>query len=161
MKRFVLFLAVFLIPGLCFADSITLDSNQALSPSTAAQISDWEITKINAKSKTMVIRYRWRDETGKIVYMGQGRTGWQTWRCRDIQQGDNDNCVDVDDPWDCCTGPGTGTCPEDVDTCFSDVFGFTIRSQDVGTGIGLGLRALIWNQMKQDILTGGNDGTFD
>jgi len=47
------------------------------------------------------------------------------------------------------------------DTCFTDVFTFQIRAQDVGTPIGVGLRTLIWNRMKQDILTGGNDGSFD
>ena len=47
------------------------------------------------------------------------------------------------------------------DSCFTDVFSFQIRQQDVDTSIGAGLRTLIWNQMKADVLTGGNDGTFD
>jgi len=74
---------------------------------------------------------------------------------------DDDNCTGANEPWDCCTGSETGTCPEILDTCFTDVFSFSIRTQDVGTSIGLGLRTLIWNQMKNDILTGVNDGTFD
>jgi len=46
------------------------------------------------------------------------------------------------------------------DECFSDVFTFQVREVDVGTSIGHGLRTLIWNKMRPDILTGANNGTF-
>jgi hypothetical protein len=49
---------------------------------------------------------------------------------------------------------------EITDTDFDDVFGFIVRQQDVGTKIGVGLRALIWNKFKSEVLTAGNDGTF-
>lgn len=45
--------------------------------------------------------------------------------------------------------------------CFTDVFTFHIRSQDVGKSIGAGLRSLIWNKFKAAMLTTGNDGTFE
>lgn len=46
-------------------------------------------------------------------------------------------------------------------TCFTDVFSFQVRSQDVGTAIGAGLRQLIWNKFRADVLTGSNNGTFE
>lgn len=150
-----------LFPCLSFADSITLNSAESITPITWDRISDWTILEINPTTKTLVIKYRRRNGTDIVIDSSSDRHGYKRWYCRDLQQGDNAACLDVDDPWDCCTGLGTGTCPEDIDTCFSDVFGFTIRTQDVGTGIGIGLRTLIWSQMKQDILTGINDGTFD
>jgi hypothetical protein len=121
---------------------------------------DWYVSYISAATKTLTVRYYWEDATGNPIQL-DNRSAWQTWSCRDISQGDNASCTAAGEPWDCCTGAGTGTCPEAVDTCFSDVFGFQIRAQDVGTSIGIGLRTLIWNQMKVDILTGGNDGSFD
>lgn len=45
--------------------------------------------------------------------------------------------------------------------CFTDVFSFQVRSQDVGTAIGAGLRQLIWNKFRRDVLTGSNNGTFE
>ena len=151
----------FLFSSLTWADSITLDSTETLSTPTTAKISDWEITRINANKKVLVVRYRWRDASNNVINLGSAGSGWETWTCRNVSQGDNDSCQDVDDPWDCCTGSETGTCPEIVDSCFTDVFSFSIRQQDVDTSIGLGLRTLIWNKMKQHVLKGVNDGTFD
>jgi len=34
------------------------------------------------------------------------------------------------------------------DSDFTDIMGFEIRTQDVGTKIGLGLKQLIWNKLK-------------
>ena len=147
--------------GVVMADSITLNSGQMLSVPTAAKISEWQIILIDAAAQRMQIRYRWRDADYNLLTVAGNRTGWEYWECRNRSEGNNADCTDVDTPWDCCTGAETGTCPEMLDTCFSDVFGFQIRQQDVGTSIGIGLRTLIWNQMKQDILTGGNDGSFD
>ena len=163
MKKLILILVAML---LCFgsagADSITLDSTETLSTPTTQKIGEWYIDYISASKKRLVVRYYWEDASGvPIVLHGANRHAWQTWTCRDRQEGDNAECLDVDDPWDCCTGSGTGDCPEILDSCFTDVFSFSIRSQDVGMSIGLGLRTLIWNEMKSDVLTGGNDGTFD
>ena len=86
--------------------------------------------------------------------------GWNTWNCVNTPvPGENSECVAEDDPYDCCSGEGTGTCDDMLDTCFSDVFGFVIRSQDVGTPLGQGLRTLIYNAWRDDVIP-GNDGTF-
>ena len=47
------------------------------------------------------------------------------------------------------------------DQCFRDVFGFLIRPEDVDCKVGIALRKLIWFHFKQDVLTPGNDGTFE
>jgi hypothetical protein len=70
------------------------------------------------------------------------------WICLDAPE------VLVDPPID-----NTVIAPEQ--TCFTETFGFAIRAQDVGSAIGVGLRNLLWNKMKADVLTGGNDGTFE
>lgn len=49
------------------------------------------------------------------------------------------------------------TCHEQ---CFDDVFSFQVRAQDVGTPIGAGLRKLLWNKFKQEIIP-TNDGVFE
>jgi len=162
MKKLAIALFLILVcPALVCADSITLNTNETLSVPESARISDWEIIKINADQKIMTIRYRWRAGDDTVVQLGN-RQGWQFWTCQDRETpGTNAECLAAGDPYECCTGVGTGTCDDLLDSCFSDVFGFTIRSQDVGTKIGIGLRTLIWNQMKQDVLSGGNDGAFD
>lgn len=35
--------------------------------------------------------------------------------------------------------------------CFTDIYGFVIRQQDVGTTLGKGTRALVINKMKVDL----------
>jgi hypothetical protein len=165
MKKItVVFMALILGSALSFADSITLTSPEPLAVPLAAKISEWEITKINADEETMAVKYRWLDNTGKRININL--SGWHDWTCRNLRNDTNpvrvEDCTDIGVPDACCTGVAEGSCDDQVlvDTCFDDVFGFEIRSQDVGTGIGLGLRTLIWNQMKQDILD-SNDGSFD
>jgi hypothetical protein len=166
MKRFLLVLFVLFIPICLHADDIVLDSTENLAVPTATSISEWEITKINAAKKEMIVKYRWRDGTGKLIRLN--RDGWLYWYCQDrwndTNPVNNDECTAAGVPDACCTGVGTGTCDDLVqtDSCFTDVFMYEINCpQDNGTKIGVGLRTLIWNQMKADILTGGNDGTFN
>jgi hypothetical protein len=158
MKK-IIFALLILWPRLAVADTVTLDSTEVLSTPNATTM-DWHVSKIDAKSKTLTVTYRWRDDTGAPIFLGS-RNQLHTWHCRDIETpGENSECLDVEDPWECCTGLGTGACDGMEDTCFSDVFRFNIRSQDVGTAIGVGLRTLIWDKMKADVLTGANDGSF-
>ena len=161
MKKILLTIIFLIMPIFVVADDITLNSNESVTPLEYNRITEWKVTLIDPAAKRMVITYTRRLDSDVVVDNTSRRDGIKTWECRDRQQGDNAECVAVGDPWACCTGAGTGTCPEILDTCFSDVFHFTVRAQDVGTSIGSGLKQLIWNQMKQDILTGGNDGTFD
>ena len=160
-KLIVVLLGLFMFPCLVLADSITLDSPETIVPLTWDRITDWSIERIDPAVDTLIVKYRRRN--GEVIVFDSScdRNGYKKWYCRNLSQGNNEDCTDVDVPWDCCTGVGTGTCPEAISTCFNDVFGFQIRQQDVGTGIGQGLKLLIWNTMKNDVLTGGNDGTFD
>ena len=157
----VLFAVLLFIPVLGFADSITLTDDEVLQVPTSKHM-DWYVDRIDVDRKLLRIRYRWRGDNQEIIRLQDTKSAWLAWECRNIEvPGTNAECVGVGDPYECCTGVGTGTCDDMIDTCFSDVFGFEIRTQDVGTGIGVGLRTLIWNQMKQDVLTGGNDGVFN
>jgi len=164
-KLFVLIIGLLVLSSLAiktsFADTVVLDNPETLSNPTSQNLR-WKITLIDAETKTMVVSYYWRDDaTGDPLYFGR-RSQWKTWSCRDIEvEGTNAECTDVEVPWACCTGAGTGTCDDMISTCFSDVFKFLIRAQDVDTMIGVGLRTLIWNKFKADVLTGGNDGTFE
>jgi len=167
MKKLIVLLVFIglLIPVLAISDSITLTSPETLQVPTSQKL-DWYIDRIDASAKLLRVAYRWRGSSGEVISLGT-RNPWMTWDCRNrpaIPAFDVGTCLDVADPHPCCTGLGTGSgCPAGTpaDTCFSDVFGFTIRTQDVGTGIGVGLRTLIWNKMRQSILTGANNGTFD
>lgn len=97
----------------------------------SSQKLSWEIVRINAQEKVLTVKYQWLDASDTPVYTRPG--GVLYWDCRD----------------------------DGSSTCFSDVFGFVIRSGDVGTKIGAGLRTLIWNKMKADVLkVANNTGTF-
>ncbi len=165
MRQLCLFLLLlFLTTNVSMADSIVLNAPEALETPEAYSM-DWEIIRIDAENKFMRVKYRWLDSNGKAIH--SGRTGVDHyWTCMnqwsDTNPVNNDQCISAGVPDPCCTGEGQGTCDDTVqtDSCFSDVFGFQIRQQDVGTAIGNGLRQLVWNQMKQDILSPGNDGDF-
>jgi len=119
-------------------DRINLNTAEALAPPTATWI-EWKELHIDISSKIMQVKYVWHDDSGVIPVNGQIT---QTWTIRNIP----------DDP----ETPEDETNPE-----FDNLFGFAIRAQDVGTKIGRGLQLLIWSRMKDDILTPGNDGTFE
>lgn len=142
MKKLVIVLGIILLlfPISAYADRVTLNSSETLSTPVATHL-DWYVDKIDAKSKELIVRYRWLDASGTPIMLSGSRTQWHTWSCRDIP----------DDP----ETPG-----DESTTDFTDIFGFSIRQQDVGVSIGVGLRTLIWSKMKGDILTVGNDGTF-
>ena len=144
-----------------YADSVTLTTPETLATPQATKL-DWYIDLIDAREKMLVVKYRWRDATGTIIKRAALGQTWESWACRDLEvPGENVACTGAGTPTPCCTGVGTGTCDDMLDTCFTDVFGFRVRQQDVGTAIGVGLRQLIWNKFKQTILSGGNDGAFD
>jgi len=161
-KTLIALLLTLIFTGTLFADSITLNSSEDLSVPSSQKIGGWYIDLISQSSKTLVVKYYWEDSSGKPIILDGKRNAWLTWECRNIEvPGTNAECTDIGVPYECCTGAGTGTCDDMIDTCFTDVFGFEIRAQDVGTTIGIGLRDLLWNKMKVDILSGGNDGSFD
>lgn len=161
-KLFVLFVSILIFASLSWADDVLLTNPETLSVPTAVilQVQNIRLDNIH---KTLTVTYRWiaGDGSGPIR-VANSDTWDRYWTCSDIADDPSTDaalCVGPGDPWPCCTGAGTGDCDE-TDTCFSDTFGFTIRAQDVGTRLGLGLRALIWSKMKIDILSPGNDGVF-
>ena len=165
MKRFLMFciaLSLF-IPLPIGADDITLDNPETLATPTSQNLK-WYIDYISAEHKTLTVVYWWVDDNGNVIQTKSGRSPKLYWSCRDIEvPGENAECLDLADPFPCCTGAGTGTCDDMLDTCFSDVFGYVVDSENpmLPIAIGIGLRTLIWNQMKQDVLTPGNDGSFN
>ena len=162
MKKIVL--AVMLAVFLCvpvYADRINLNQEESIDAPVSQRL-DWYIDYIDAATNTIIVEYRWIDANETPIRDRDSFRSWHTWIGHDIPDNpatDVTQCIGPGDPWPCCTGIGEGDCDETV-TTFSDIFRFEIRSQDVGMKIGVGLRTLIWNKMKQDILTPGNDGTF-
>ena len=144
-KEFISIVLVILLSGVSYAGvRIDLNSNESLSVPTAVAM-EWRKVDIDIEAKSVTIIYRWIDADGdRIVLRSDSRSPDLRWYCQDIPQRIN--------PIDNTVIPAV--------TCFTDTFGFSIRAQDVGTTIGVGLRNLLWNKMKPEILTGGNDGTF-
>jgi len=156
LKFFIVILLLFTVSA--NADQITLTTGETVTPPVAVKM-DWYVDQIDVASSLLVVKYRWRDSENQSIKDFRTNSLWNTWQCKNIPDL-NPDCIGPADPYECCTGFELGTC-QTADPCFTNVFGFQIRQQDVGTGIGVGLRTLIWNEMKEDILTPGNDGTFD
>lgn len=151
MKKFALAVVfVFLLAGLSFAQTGELDPDVTLSVPVATHIQIRNI-QIKPSDKVMVVNYRWLGTNGQPIQI-RGYAIWDlTWTCQDIPGFDPANCTGVGVPHECCTGVGTGSgCPVAV-TDFTDIFGFVIRQQDVGTKLGKGLRDLLVNKMRQSI----------
>jgi hypothetical protein len=166
MRRlFLILLCTLFLGGVALADSVSLNSAEVLSTPTSQKL-DWQVTLIDAAAQRLSVRYRWLDGNDKVIRMSRSGNQWMYWECvayPAIPAFDPLTCVDIGDPDGCCTGPGIGIgcyAGRAEETCFTDVFGFSIRTQDVGTSIGVGLRTLIWSKFKADVLSGGNDGTF-
>ena len=138
--KYVLIFLMIIIPMAVSADMITLNADDVETKPATEKINLLKI-QINLPAKVMRIAYQRLDENLAPIRDNYGEE-IRIWTCRNH----------ADDP----ETPG-----DEFSTCFNDVFGFDIRSQDVGTALGLGLRNLIWNQMKQDILITATDGSFD
>lgn len=160
-KTFLATLALYFgLTTFAFADRITLDTPEAVNAPTAPELY-WYVDKIDATIPELVVRYQYKDSLDHPINNPVTGRPWFKWVCRDVSNPQNvADCVGVDDPYPGCTGVRTGPLPEFLDTCFSDIFRFQIRQQDVGTAIGVGLRKLIFHQFKQDRLSPGNDGVF-
>lgn len=143
----------------CFgqAQVLKLNLSEQLAVPTATKL-DFRKVTIDVTNKQLDVIYRFLDAAGRDIPNPGTVDVDRKWSCYDR---DNQNlaCTGAGAPYECCTGEGTGTCSTGS-TCFTDTFLFTIRSQDVGTRIGKGLRALIWNKMKSAVLTSGNDATL-
>ena len=153
------------LAGPSYGQVLTLNAPEALAVPTATKL-DIRHIDINITDKTVTVTYRFLDEGGGPIPAANSNRVNRTWSCRDIPAVpafDPATCTDVDMPDPCCTGLGTGEgCYEGrpADTCFTDTFSFVIRTQDVGTMLGKGLRALIWSKMRPDVLTGTNNAVL-
>jgi hypothetical protein len=144
--------------SLAIADRINLNSPEALNQPSSQKVR-WYVSLLDAHAKKMVITYQWLSEDGGAISLFGSET--QQWVCRDIViPGTNAGCIAAGNPNACCTGLGAGTCDDD-DLCFSDIFTTLIPAGAVGTPIGSGLRTLIFNRWKSDVLSPGNDGAFE
>lgn len=144
------------------ADRITLNQSQTLDPPVATKL-DFLGFQVNVAAQELTVHYRWLSPDDTPIRDADSFNATRTWVCRDIPAPfpDNLHCTGPGTPDACCTGSMTGTCNVPLDDCFTSVFRFQVRAQDVGTPIGIGLRQLIWNQMRQEIRPGVIDGTFD
>lgn len=157
----LIFLILLVVPVASGAERINLSESESIDTPTATKM-NWYIDHIDGKTDYMAVRYQWLTSNNTPIRNRDTFNSWQTWECRDIPTpGENAQCVGTADPFPCCTGAGAGTCDGLDDNCFSAIFRFNVRSQDVGTPIGVGLRTLIWNQMRQDVLSPGNNGAFE
>jgi hypothetical protein len=160
-KLLVVFMGLFLLVSVSWADVLVLDTPQQVASPMAYKV-EVDIQGFDAKENLIQVRHRWLDENGVwIPVTGSDSRGWVTFNCKNVPvPGENAACLDVGDPWECCDGLGTGSCDELLDTCFSDVFRFKVRQQDVGTSIGAGLRTLMMNKWKSKYLP-DNSGEFE
>lgn len=154
----VLFIAAAVLPAQ--ADRLTLTTPEPVNSPTAVRV-EFDHFLFSVENAKLLVRYRFLDAANRPLLSNDGAGGWKIWECRDVPiPGDNDECTDGGEPFECCTGAGTGTCNGLAESCFSDIVRFQIRAQDVGTRIGIGLRQLIWNKMRQEV-TNNNNGTFE
>jgi hypothetical protein len=160
-KLFIIIVMCFLLPIFSSAEELVLDTPKPISTPEISSY-DWEAIIINRDDKTLVVRYNSLDSNGDKITFSNGRQ-LKSYVCQNIPDDpgtDVNDCVSEGEPYACCTGFGTGNCDES-DPCFDDIFGFEIRTQDVGTKIGIGLRNLIKNKFKNSVIGAGNDGSFD
>lgn len=162
MKRlvFAVVVALLVLPLTVHADRVTLGTAETLAVPTSALL-DWRVTLIDAKTKTLEVSYQWLDANLNPIRANTAGQTWRVWTCRDRAPELVASCTEPGIPYACCTGPGAGTGCDPGDDCFSSIFRFKVRAQDVGTDIGIGLRTLIWNKFKAQQLSAGNTGVFD
>ena len=154
MKRWIFFVLAAFFCSPAYANTLTLDSSETVvdAPANTSSKLTWKMTVVKGVCS---VDFQWFDASNRPI----GRV--ERFECRDWKQEggsdiSNDDCTAEGEPYGCCTALDEGVCD-----CWSDVFLFQIRSQDVGTSIGVGLRQLLFQQWKKVYLTGTNNGTFD
>jgi hypothetical protein len=167
MKKLILaLLMVLAFTSMGYSQVLTLNSSETLAVPTATKL-DLRIISIDITSQRLTVTYRFLTaDNSPIQVVGGGGNYDRTWVCQNIDAVPAFNpatCTGIGTPNKCCTGVGTGTgcfAGTPAVTCFTDTFSFVMRTQDVGTMIGKGLRALIWSKMRSDVLTGSNNATL-
>lgn len=108
----VLFLS---LAGYALGADYNLTAPKDLIPSQAESYSFRQIYG-DADSKRVQLYYYWKDANGDVIRpYGNARDGKQIFECTDqdsVPDVRNLDCVALDDPHDCCTGLGTGTCDD-------------------------------------------------
>jgi hypothetical protein len=147
------------LASMAYAQPINLNSPQTFSQ-PQSQRAVWQRIVIEPRQRRMRVDYYWTDAQDNRIEVG-GRVD-QTWVCRDLETpGENSECTGVGTPHACCTGVVTGTCDGLEESCFSDIFDFTIPQGAVGQQFGAGFRTLLKNAWRDNVLSQGNDGTFE
>lgn len=134
---------VLLWTSVALAQGVSITSPIFIDTPVAAKIR-WatrEPIRINTDTKTLTIYYEYLDADNGPIRNSRFQS-INTWTCADVPDA-NLSCTEPGTPNAWCTGAGTGTFD---DNCFSEVFGFTMRQQDVGKKIGFGFRKLIMNK---------------
>lgn len=153
----VILTALILLPVVAMAQVLTLNSPETLSVPTATKLNLRSINIEVANQRVEVI-YRFVGSDGvDIPVAGSSGLLDRKWTCVNRTAELAADCIAVGEPYSGCTGLGTGTGLDAGSTCFTDTFSFAIRTQDVGTPIGKGLRTLIWSKMRPNVLTGANN----
>ena len=152
-------LMVLVFCGVSYGQVLTLNSAETLAVPTATKL-DLRNINIDVTNKLVTVTYRFLAADNGPIPLSSGGQVNRTWECRDIPAQLAANCTGAGEPYPGCTGAGTGTGLYAGDTCFTDTFSFVMRTQDVGTQIGKGLRALIWSKMRPSVLTGANNATL-
>lgn len=119
------------------AETITLNTPEALAPPTASSI-EWNSIKVDLNEEIIRANFTWRNETSVIPV---GGTIEQTQIVRNIP--DNPDT------------PGN-----EQDNQYTKSWEYEIRAEDVGKKIGKVLLRKVFNQFKDRILTAGNTGTI-
>jgi hypothetical protein len=159
MKRLFIIIAILLFSSTAYAQVLTLNSPESLAVPTASKLDLKEI-RIDIGSKSLMVMYQFMNDDGTLIPMQGSSQTLRNWMCVDRAAQLESQCTGVGEPYRGCTGVGTGTNLDPGSTCFTDTFSFAIRAQDVGVAIGKGLRALIWNKMRPNVLTGTNNATL-
>lgn len=159
MKRILLAMAIVLVAVSAQAQVLTLNTPETLAVPTAPKLFLKEVN-INVQDQTVKVVYQFMTEDNQPIPMPRTSIVDRAWYCSNRAAQLAENCTGLHEPYFGCTGVGIGENLDPGSTCFSDTFGFAVRSQDVGVQIGKGLRALIWSKMRPDILTGTNNATL-
>jgi len=143
-KLFFALFGLLVFTGIANADKLTLVSPQTEVSPIVVDL-DWRNINLDISNRNniLTVTYFKLNASGQRIPLADG-TVRRTWVCKNI----------VDNP---------ETPQDETSTCWSDIFMFSIRAQDVGTPIGRGLRQLILNKMKNDptVFEPGNSGAFD
>lgn len=142
-----------------YSQTIPLNSTETLAVPTATSVNIRKI-EVNVNSKQIEVTYRFLDSNNNAIPMKEVAGIDRKWKCFDLPAENVANCTGLEQPYKCCTGVGTGTDCFGGDLCWSNSYADDIKSGEVDNKIGKRFLKRIWDLLKVNILTAGNDGTL-